>query len=104
MWEINVFKRLVPAFAVLIMAVVLYITCKYVIAGMFAAFNASGQDPSTWGLAYWLFGLMGVIIVWFYCVRAFLIIKGRISTGMEEPRKPGRKPKSEGYPPETPPY
>lgn len=95
MWELNIFKRLVPAFAVTLMAVMLYLISKYVINELFDSFNASGYDPSTWGLAYWIFGLMGVFIVWFWLVRAWLIIKGRISGGLEEPRK---RPKKSEFP------
>lgn len=103
MWELNLFKRIVPAFALTIMAVVLYMITNYVVDGLFDAFNSSGYDPSTWGLASWLFAGMGIIVIWFYLLRAWLVIKGRISGGLDEPRTRSKKPEAPPVGP-MPPY
>lgn len=112
MWEIGVFKRIVPAFVIVLMAVILYIISKYAINGLMDAFgtasingtlsatappmhNPTTADTAGWALAWWIFGLMGVFIVWFYLMKAWEVVKGHMPSGMDEPRKRGPKPKSE---------
>ena len=96
MWEWNVFKRIIPAFIALFLGVIFYIGTKYVISGMTSAFNATGYNPADWGLAWWVFGLMGVVVAWAFIMKGWLIISGRQSGtfgGGESDTPVRRKPK-----------
>ena len=91
MWELTIFRRLVPAFIFVILGFIFYIGTKYVINGLYAGACNSGMDTSTWVLAPWFFGLMGIIVVWAYLLKGWLIVQGRHPTGLEEHRPKARK-------------
>lgn len=108
MWELTIFKRLVPAFAVLVIGLVMYMGTKYVTNALMSVYCATTDDPlldpTNWGLAYWIFGLFGIITMWCFILWGWLIIKGRMSSelgGGDEERKPRKKPPT-GFPPISP--
>lgn len=92
MWEGNLIRRIVPAFVFIIMAIIMYIVGKYIIVNLVDAFNTSGYDPTTWGLAYWIMALFPVFIVWHYLLKAWTHVSGRVSWGSGGNRNRPRKP------------
>lgn len=86
MWELNLFKRILPAFIVVIIGVVFYIATKYTVNDLFAyGYCATTMDaslnPTTWGLAYWIFGLMGIWVFFVFAIKAWTIVTGRTTLG-----------------------
>ena len=107
MWELNTFRRLIPAFAILVIGIIMYMGVKYTTNALMNVYCATTDDPrldpTTWGLAYWIFGLFGIITMWVFILRAWLTIKGRLSgeMGGGETERKKKKPPTE-FPPMSP--
>ena len=94
MYESNMFRRLIPAFAVIFVGVVFYIATKYTVNGLFEYSYCATMstnpllDPNSWGIATWIFRGMGMVVFVSFILWAWMIVTGRKSSGENEPRKP----------------
>lgn len=99
MWEVNLFKRLVPAFVALIVGFVFYLGVKYTINELYTGACNSGMNTASWlGIIRWFFAIMGVVVIWAFILKGWLIIQGRHPTGLEEPRVKARAKRSKVIP------